>query len=133
MSLIRTPASRTTVEKVRSDYGWYIKFVVDIERKILAAGGEYTYEQKDALLAVGSKESALWGGGLDVERNLLEYDAIINIKPKINNSNLILDPKVCAQVAAVVRSLLPAEHYLYDDEGPDAQDVESDPVPAPIL
>ncbi|OGY27053.1 MAG: hypothetical protein A2Z42_04125 [Candidatus Woykebacteria bacterium RBG_19FT_COMBO_43_10] len=74
------------------DYDGYIKLVVDLEREILAGGGEKHVDGEQALLADGSKQQHLWGGGIDLETKEVDYNSIINLRPnQANPSRDILD------------------------------------------
>ncbi|MFH0972839.1 MAG: DUF5674 family protein, partial [Patescibacteria group bacterium] len=41
-----------------------VKFVVDIEKKIVALGGELHVDAEQILLESGSKQQNLWGGNI---------------------------------------------------------------------
>ena len=50
------------------------------------------YLGEEILLKQGSKQSDIWGGGIDIESKLVDYNSFINIRPNDNNqSNDILD------------------------------------------
>jgi len=97
------PESRKTVAQ---DLKGYIKVVVDIRRKILAAGGEKHVDAEQLLLEDGSHQEDLWGAGLDLETNEMDFDSLINLRPTQNTSREILDKKVREKVEAITRSLL---------------------------
>lgn len=53
------------------------------------------YEGEKILLSQGSKQSDIWGGGIDTETKEIDYNSFINIRPQDNNpSNDILDIKL---------------------------------------
>jgi len=62
-----------------------VKFVVDIEREIVAFGGELHSDAQELLIKKGSDAGNLWGGALFLSENgkkaIVEYSALINIKP----------------------------------------------------
>ena len=81
--------------------------MVDVEREILAAGGARHVEGEELLLADGSKQENLWGGGLDLETDELDFDSMINLRPKQGNaSREVLAEETRSKIGAVVRSLL---------------------------
>ncbi|MBI2329862.1 hypothetical protein HYU94_00525 [Candidatus Daviesbacteria bacterium] len=85
----------------------YIKFVVDIEKKILTAGGLRHFDGEQLLLQNGSKQANLWGGGLDLETGEIDFDSMINIRPNQGNaSREILSQGIRQQVEEVVKDLL---------------------------
>ena len=105
--IITNKVDRATREKAAEDLQGYIKFVVDIQREILTAGGLRHYEGEQQLLQNGSRQENLWGGGLDLTTNELDFDSMINIRPHQNNpSREILDPSTRARVEQIVRRLL---------------------------
>ncbi len=78
----------TTKEKISAaaqDLDGYIKFVVDIEKETLTIGGERHFDGEQLLLKKGSEQKDLWGGGYDLESEMIDYDSIINIRPKDGN------------------------------------------------
>ncbi len=105
--IITSKAGENTLAEVAQDFGGYIKVVVDIKRKILAAGGKRHVDGEEVLLKSGSRQEDLWGGGLDLETGEVDFDSMINIRPAQNNpSREALDQNIRKQVEAVIRSLL---------------------------
>ena len=58
------------------------------------------------LLKDGSRQEDLWGAGLDLETNEMDFDSMINLRPTQNRSREILDPDIREQVESITRSLL---------------------------
>ena len=104
--IIRKKAQKEEVEKMAEDYQGYIKVVVDVERGILAGGGERHFEAEKVLLEDGSKQENLWGGGLDLETKELDYNSIINLRPGQNASRDILSEVVRAKFDNLIKDLL---------------------------
>jgi hypothetical protein len=71
-------------------FGDYIKLAVDVERGILAGGGESHAECEVALLSVDSRQENIWGAGLNLMTRQIEYDSIINIRPSQGNRSMII-------------------------------------------
>ena len=89
------PFTKAEIEKLRELFEVYIKTVIDIENKICCAGIDRHFEGEELLLKQGSKQSNLWGGGLDLETRIIDYNSFINIRPSDGNtSNEIQDPEV---------------------------------------
>ena len=104
--IIHSEVDVETREKVAEDFKGYIKVVVDVKRKILSAGGEkYSYGEQ-LLLKDGSKQEYLWGAGLDLETNEMDFDSMINIRPEQNRSREILNLVIREQVESITRALL---------------------------
>ncbi len=70
----------------------YIKTVIDIEKKVCSAGADRHFESEAILLEQGSKQTNVWGGGIDVETQEIDFNSFINIRPAQNKSNEIQDP-----------------------------------------
>lgn len=105
--IIRTKIDSESCKKVAEDLKGYIKVVVDVKRKILSAGGEKHVDGEQLLLKDGSKQEDLWGAGLDVETNEMDFDSMINLRPGQNRSREILDSNIRKQVETITQALLP--------------------------
>lgn len=105
--LISSKVDKETLQKVSEDLHGYIKIVVDVEREILAAGGLKHVDEEQFLLKNGSKQENLWGAGLDLETNEIDFDSIINIRPSVgNNSREVLSKEIRDKIEKIVRKLL---------------------------
>ena len=105
--IIKFKADENILKEVAQDFDGYIKVVVDIERKILTAGGKKHVDGEEILLKDGSRQVNLWGGGLDLETGEVDFDSLINIRPGQNNpSREVLDQNIRKQVEVLIRSLL---------------------------
>jgi len=78
-----------------------VKLVADLERKVLACDAEWHADLEGELLADGSQQKNLWGFNYYVDKDELEYNSLINIRPLTNKSTDILDVEICEQVRAV--------------------------------
>jgi len=104
--IIRSKIDSETLKKVAEDLKGYIKVVVDVPRNILSAGGEKHVDGEQLFLKDGSKQEDLWGAGLDLETDEMDFDSMINLRPTQNASREILDPNIRKQVESITRSLL---------------------------
>jgi hypothetical protein len=104
--IVRAKIDSETREKIAEDLKGYIKIVVDVRRKILAAGGEKHVDGERLLLEDGSLQEDLWGAGLDLETGEMDFDSLINLRPMKNKSREILDEEIRKKVATVIESLL---------------------------
>lgn len=105
--VITKKATSDEIKKMAEDFDGYIKLVVDIERRILAGGGERHFEAEQKLLAQGCKQEHLWGGGIDWETKEIDYNSIINLRPRQNNpSRDILSVEIRKQFDKIVKDLL---------------------------
>ncbi len=95
------------LKKVSEDLEGYVKFVVDLEKGILAAGGRMHFEDEKELLENGSNQENLWGGGWDLETNGLDYDSMINIRPNQGNpSREVLSEEIRKHMTEIAKNLL---------------------------
>ena len=87
-----SPYTKKEIEKLRKEFNDYIKTVIDVERKICSARCNRHFEPEQILLKQGSKQSNIWGGGIDINAKEIDFNSFINIRPSDNNpSNEILD------------------------------------------
>jgi len=70
-------------EQAREVYNDYIKTVIDIEKDILAVGGEYHIDCEEVLIQSGSRLENLFGGGYRVSTKEVEFMALSNYKPAL--------------------------------------------------
>ncbi|MCX6752412.1 MAG: DUF5674 family protein [Candidatus Nomurabacteria bacterium] len=78
-------------EIAKEFYGNLIKGVVDIDREILAMGGEYHMDANVVLVENGSKQKDIWGFNWYFDKEgdgRIEYVSLINIRPKQNNRTM---------------------------------------------
>ena len=104
--IIRSKVDSETLKHVAEDLKGYIKVVVDVRLGILSAGGSKHVEGEQLLLKDGSRQEDLWGAGLDLETKEMDFDSMINLRPKQNTSREILDQKIREQVERITRSFL---------------------------
>jgi len=89
------PFTKGEIIKLRELFKVYIKTVIDIDKKICSAGMDRHFEGEKILLDGESKQSDVWGGGLDMETKTIDFNSFINIRPNDNNaSNEIQDGKI---------------------------------------
>lgn len=106
--------SDINIEKLRkiaqNQFGDFVKAVVDVEKEIIAIGGELHADEEAVLLKNGSKQNNLWGINLYVEKNndeFIEFDSIINIRPSQNNrSRDVEDSKIRKKIKKIVNKLV---------------------------
>lgn len=110
IKIISSPLSRhELVSLAQEGFGDFIKGVVDIERNVVAIGGELHADEEALLLSQGSKQENVWGVNLYPEKSVdewIEYNSMINIRPlKANRSRGVEDPAVRKKIVEVVTSL----------------------------
>jgi hypothetical protein len=87
-----------------------VKLVVDVERTLVAVGGELHADAEAILLEAGSRQVDLWGAnyypGLGPDQ-CLEYTALINVRPAQGNRSMeVQDPATRERMAVLVRALV---------------------------
>ena len=80
-----TPYTREEIKQLKEVFDVYIKTVIDIEKKVCSAGCDRHYESEKILLDQGSKQENIWGGGIDLETKIIDFNSFINIRPRQNN------------------------------------------------
>ena len=89
------PYTKEEIVKLSELFEVYIKTVIDVKRKMCSAGCNRHFDSEKILLAQGSKQENLWGGGVDLETMIIDCNSMINIRPKQENtSNEIQDSKI---------------------------------------
>lgn len=105
--IIRYKADDSILKKVAADLDGYIKVVVDLKRKILTAGGKLHVDAERLLLEDGSKQEDLWGAGIDLQTNEVDFDSMINLRPaQGNTSREVLDKRIRQEIETIIRGLL---------------------------
>lgn len=90
--VLEHPISRALLESlVRDGFGDMVKYVVDVERNLIAIGGQLHADAEAVLLESGSRQEDLWGAnyypGSSVEE-CIEYTSLINIRPAASNPGM---------------------------------------------
>jgi len=87
-----------------------VKYVVDIERRWAAVGGELHADAEHLLLQKGSRQADLWGANYYPGKGpegCIEYTSLINIRPaQGNRTMLIADPSIRERVRDVTLALI---------------------------
>lgn len=105
--LLKNLASNADIEKAKEEYKSYIKITIDINKELIAIGGEYHADSEELLLNLGANQESVWGGGLNLETGEVETNAIINIRTKQNNpSNEILDANIREKFIVLAKKYL---------------------------
>jgi len=91
-------------------FGDLIKAVVDIEKEIMAIGGELHADEEAILLSLGSKQETLWGINFYPQKKdeeFIEFDSVINLKPaQGNRSRGIENPQIQKRIKEIVERLI---------------------------
>lgn len=97
-------------EIAKERFGDMIKVVVDIEKAIMAIGGEMHADEEMIMLENGSKQENLWGINIypdNVGQDFVEFDSMINIRPRQNNrSRGVENEEIREKILSVVGRLI---------------------------
>jgi hypothetical protein len=87
--------TRQELEEMSKEfYVEMVKGVADIERGIIALGGEWHMDANNVLIEDGSKQPNLWGFNVYLKKSKeerLEYNSLINIRPNQGNNDMEIE------------------------------------------
>jgi len=82
---------RTLVARFFEDM---VKYVVDVEREVVAVGGDLHADAEALLIELGSRQRDLWGAnyypGVGPD-DCIEYTSLINIRPSQDNPSMEIE------------------------------------------
>jgi hypothetical protein len=105
--LLKQPASSAQIREMLQQYEGMIKIVVDIRRRFLSGGGEMHADCESVLLDDGSEQDDLWGANWYPSEQRIEFESLINIRPRLGNRNILIqDENLRKQVDSVTREIL---------------------------
>jgi len=106
--IIETPITRAEAKEVAKEfYGDMVKGVADIEREIIALGGEWHMDANVKLIERGSKQNTIWGFNFYPDKDRIEYTSLINIRPAQQNRKIeIQDKELKRKIEQVIRKLI---------------------------
>lgn len=89
-------------------YVTMVKGVIDIEKEIIAFGGEYHADANEVIIESGSRQSDVWGFNIYFNRprdSWIEYISLINIRPQAGNMEMeIQDNTVRNKIKTIINS-----------------------------
>jgi hypothetical protein len=111
MEIIREKITLARLQELaRESFGDMVKAVVDVERNLMAVGGELHSDEEALLLEDGSRQRDLWGINFYPEvkgEDWLEFDSLINLRPSQGNrSRGVDDQELRRLIASVVERLV---------------------------
>lgn len=110
--IVREPISLTELEGLAQAYHRrLVKGVADLERGIIALGGEWHIDANNILIADGSEQKNLWGFNVypqEKGEKSIEYISLINIRPAQGNTAMeLMDESLRKSIHTIVRQLIP--------------------------
>ena len=111
IDIVRTPGPLDSIRRMAAtQFGDFVKAVVDVERGLMAIGGELHADEEALLLQDGSRQTDLWGINLYPElppADLIEFDSMINVRPlQRNRSRGVEDAAVRRRIQQIVERLI---------------------------
>ena len=111
IDIIQTAVTRGALKDIAAgQFGDFVKAVVDVERGLMAIGGDMQADEEAILLDNGSIQRNLWGINLysDLpEDQWVEFDSMINVRPSEGNrSRDVENPGIRARILSIVRELV---------------------------
>jgi hypothetical protein len=105
--LVTSKLSQEDLKKAAEDLDGYVKFVVDLEKEIITAGGKMHIEGKALMLKNDSQQKNLWGGGIDLETGQMDFDSMINVRPGDGNpSREVLSLEIRERMEKIVKKFI---------------------------
>lgn len=94
---------------MREAHGSFIKLAVDVERGLVAGGGDYHADCEAALLHDGSEQQDVWGADWHPDEGAVTYEALINIRPREGNPTIVIRSReLRRRIEAIVRAAFAA-------------------------
>ena len=90
IAILNEKANPGQIQAMLEEYRTMIKIVVDIRRGVLAGGGEMHADCEGLLLEDGSEQDDLWGANWYLEDQRIEFEALINISPRLGNRSVLI-------------------------------------------
>jgi uncharacterized protein DUF5674 len=111
IEILRQPTRRARLSALaEGQFGDMVKAVVDVDRSVMAIGGELHSDEEAALIEDGSAQANLWGVNLypaEQGDTWIEFDSMINVRPSQGNrSRNVEDPVLQDRIRQVVTALV---------------------------
>jgi uncharacterized protein DUF5674 len=104
--ILRELPTEQQMKEMLEELKTVIKLAVDVERGIIAGGGEWHADCEKALLETGSRQENIWGADWSPKKNEVTFEALLNIRPRQNNRNMVIrDPELRARIEWIVRTI----------------------------
>ena len=91
IQIIHNPIPKTELEKIAKDqFGDWVKAVVDVDRHVMAIGGDLHADEEAVLLQNGSQRNNLWSINLWLDKNpdeWVEFNSMINVRASQQNQS----------------------------------------------
>lgn len=111
IDVVHMAIARTRLREIAAgQFGDFVKAVVDVERGLMAIGGDMHADEESALLDNGSVQRNLWGINLYPDfpdDEWIEFDSMINVRPAAGNRSCDVESHaVRDKIRAIVEKLV---------------------------
>ena len=111
IEILRRATTRARLAALaEGQFGDMVKAVVDVERGVMAIGGELHSDEEAALIDDGSAQEQVWGINLypaEGEDAWIEFDSLINVRPSQGNrSRNVEDTALRDRIRRIVTDLV---------------------------
>ncbi len=111
MKIIKEKTNISELKQISEDmFGNLVKAVIDVEKGIIAVGGELHSDEEALLLEKGSEQKNLWGFNIypyEKGDSFIEFDSMINIKPSSGNRTRSVDaPEIRERIMRIVEAIV---------------------------
>ncbi|MFH1632900.1 MAG: DUF5674 family protein [Chloroflexota bacterium] len=103
--VLTSSPTQEQVDEMLSTLLVFIKLAVDTRRGVVAGGGELHADCESELLKLGSRQEDIWGADWYPSKQLVTFEALINIRPRQNPSMIIQDAEIREQVKEIVERI----------------------------
>ena len=109
--IVSAPVTLDELRRMAAEqFGDFVKAVVDVERGVMAIGGELHADEEALLLQHGASQTGLWGINLYPDSpasELIEFDSMINVRPsQANRSRGVEDATLQQRIREIVGGLV---------------------------
>lgn len=96
--LLRERTTPEQLEIMLFEHKFYIKTAVDIERRVLAGGGDLHADCEKELLKDGSRQQDIWAASFMPSTGRIIYESMVNLRPRQNRkvTTLTANCKQCS-------------------------------------
>lgn len=112
IKIVKKPINLVELKKnAEKYYGDMVKAVVDVEREILAVGGEFHVDMQTILAnEENSSGASTWGINLYFDKtgdDFIEFDSMVNLKPALGNKTRnVENPEIQEKIRNIVNKLV---------------------------
>lgn len=111
ITIIRDTITKKELALMAQDhFGDWVKAVVDIEKGIMAVGGDLHADCEAALIDDGSEQKNCWGINIWFEKESnewIQFDSMINIRPSVGNrSRNVESEEIREKIKIIINKLV---------------------------